>query len=122
MLARFATLVAQAGTGSLAARGARAELNGLIRGFASGPRPSRAPSDGLQLKDFLGRSPDPQQVGCGATLSAADSRGQRTEQLLAQAAQQAALGATQQVTPGIRRVYIETYGCQMNLSDSEVLA
>ena len=62
-LARFASLVAEATAAAGPSAGcpaqARAELQALVRGFSSQPRPSTLPRDGKQLKDFLAR-PEPQ--------------------------------------------------------------
>ena len=107
MLARFAGLVADSLRGPHAAGSAR-ELDSLIRGFAAG---ARAPQDGLQLRDFVRRLDQRVRRARAACRSSRAARTTRAPR--AQAAAQAA--------PGGKKVYIESYGCQMNVSDSEVL-
>ena len=95
---------------STAAPGTRSLSSDAVHAAASAAAGSSLPADGLTLKDFVsqGRSPHADLVQSPASTSGAAA--------VATAATAASSGSQQQ-----RTAFIETYGCQMNLSDSEVV-
>lgn len=92
-----------------AAAGTRSLSSDAVHAAASATAGSRLPADGLTLKDFVSRSPHADLVQSPASTSGAAA---------ADVATAASSGSQQQQQ---RTAFIETYGCQMNLSDSEVV-
>ena len=97
-------------TAEAAAAGTRSVGSDAAHAAASATAGSRLPADGLTLQHFVsqGRSPHADLVQSPASTSGA-------------AATAAAATATSGSQQQQRTAFIETYGCQMNLSDSEVV-
>ena len=96
-----------------AAAGTRSLSSDAVHAAASATAGSRLPADGLTLKDFVSRSPHADLVQSPASTSGAAA---------ADVATAASSGSQQQQQQQQQRTaFIETYGCQMNLSDSEVV-
>lgn len=120
---RFALLVSESLSGEGGAMRTRSELNRMVRGFAA-QSARLVPADGLQFKDFLRPQRLPATEVWLQTSSTLDEQQQyfKGKQRLgrcAAAADKLMDTSGVQATPGAKKVFIETYGCQMNLSDSE---
>ena len=111
LLQQLRSVLAASTAAAAAAAGTRSLSSDAVHAAARATAGSRLPADGLTLKDFVsqGRSPHADLVQSPASTSGAAA---------ADVATAASSGSQQQQQ---RTAFIETYGCQMNLSDSEVV-